>query len=76
MHILIELRTRNPGASWDVVGRYRAPAAEIAQLRRILEGRESLLEAIAELHAGIVRDTLDIILREQGHEARVRFCED
>jgi hypothetical protein len=75
-HILIEMRVRKPNALWEVLWRRHASSdAELAEVRAAIEGKD-LLEAIETLPAGIVRDTLDIVLREEGHPARVSVIED
>jgi hypothetical protein len=73
--IRIEMKTCKPGVTWETLGRFRASEAEIAQLRELIEDKD-LLAALDTLPGGIVRDTLDVILREHGHEARVQFVED
>jgi hypothetical protein len=74
VRVLIELR-RPEDSTWDRVGVFSAAPDEIAALRSVLSRHENPFDALGQLPAGIVFDTLDII-RAEGWFARVSLLED
>jgi hypothetical protein len=73
VHVLIEMKPKGSTA-WEVLGRFSASAADIAELKTALEGREPL-KAIDRVTHPLMRDLLSI-LKESGHEGRVTFIEE
>jgi hypothetical protein len=74
VRVLVEHR-RQEDSTWDRVGVFAAAPEEIVALRSVLSRYENPFDALSQLPAGIVFDTLDII-KAEGWLARVSFLED
>ena len=73
-HILIEFLPHD-ASKWEVLGRFTATEAEIAELRALLKAHDSPYGALDRLPKGLLFDALDIC-RQEGHDARVTFREE
>ena len=72
-HVLIRFLPQG-ATDWDTLGRFHESAEVIAELRRVLEGRDPY-DALPDVKHQMFRDILGV-LQEQGHVARVEFIEE